>query len=204
MTDRTPHEGERHTLEERLDTLLANNHAELLYSMAEALDTNAGLQALATLRRAGPAKAEGRVSEATPPPANRPPFVWDPESGVVTLRIGEDPSPVIERIEQFIDVLDELRHELTRDGKATSGVDACAYVLTELVEGLEERSLTRGEAMEILDKAKRYLESPASNSYRGFVIEEVEGSPLLDDLDALSRMVVRMFDDAHDNISIEN
>lgn len=67
MTDRTPHEGGRHTPEDLLDSLLVGNRVELLDTMTRALDTDAGLRALQTLRIVPPAKIEDRAGEARAP-----------------------------------------------------------------------------------------------------------------------------------------
>jgi hypothetical protein len=196
VTDRTPHGGERHTPEDLLDALLAGNRNELLDTMTAALDTDAGLRALATLRTSPPAKIENMAGGAT----GRPAWAIKDE----TLAITADPYPAIEMIQDLVHGLDQIMTYMPEEGEAACR--GCAYALEELKDGLENRALTRSEATALLDVANRDLQE----------LRDVTARPKLEklaiklatlwseQLKILRQAVVRMFDDAYDNISIEN
>jgi hypothetical protein len=71
MNDHTPREGEGRTAEELLDQVLASNRVELMNTMADALDTEAGLEALKPLR----AEAPPSVQDTAPRPRTCAPSV---------------------------------------------------------------------------------------------------------------------------------
>lgn len=211
MTDLTPHEGGRHTPEDLLDALLAGNHAELLDTMTQALDTDAGLRALATLRTGPPAKIEDRPSEA-PPCTHRLPAAH-PEYGYgdyAPLSIEEEgPHPAVEMINVFIEDLTELRRTPTMPWEGTAACSDCALVLGRLSSGLQKRFMARSEAHELLTEAWRHLRdlqtifppsldpSPTHENTREIIVL------LAEELKRITVVVTRMFDDAYDNISIE-
>ncbi|MEU0413570.1 hypothetical protein ABZ307_38065 [Streptomyces griseorubiginosus] len=209
MNDRTPREGERRTPEDLLDALLMGNRTELLDTLTHALDTNAGLRALAALRTDPPSEIENRANEAPPPSPYRP--TADPGSGLpLPLPFESEAHPATKLIRDFLEALTELRlsQALSLVGKAAC-LD-CALALTELSRGLEDRFMTRAEAIEYLAKAHNQLKDLQSLLHSSFDIGpglRLELSRIITELaEQLNRIVVvvvRMFDDAYDNISNE-
>ncbi|MFB6931382.1 hypothetical protein [Streptomyces chartreusis] len=198
MTDRTPHEGER-TPEDQLDALLAGNHAELLDSMAEALDTRAGFRAVVAMLRSGGPKAECRGGGSPTPHLRR-------RTGFRALEGGTPPGrenlPVLELIENLIKDLDQLaRSRLLGDLSGFTYIDvAAAEDLAELAEGLEAQVLTRDMAVKILDEVRHKLASLPGNRR----LSNSRTTALIDKLATIRQRVIRMFDDVYGNISIEN
>lgn len=212
MTDRTPHEGGRHTPEDLLGALLAGNCAELLHIMTQALDTDAGLRALATLRTGPLAKIEDRASDA-PLRIYRLPST-DPEYGYrdyAAMRVERDGlHPVGALIQGFIEVLTELQSAPGTPQEGATACSECALVLSELSHGLQLRFMARSKAYELLSQAARHLgnlqdvflgslhRSPAPESIGEVIVF------LAEELKRISVVVTRMFDDTYDNISIEH
>ncbi|MGW6456437.1 hypothetical protein ACWF94_10990 [Streptomyces sp. NPDC055078] len=200
MTDRTPHGGERHTPEDLLDALLAGSRNELLDTMTTALDTDAGLRALAPLRTGPLANIKKTTGRAV-----------TLEFKVFKVSVNDD-APVLEEgphqaIELIADLLAEIEDVLmVMSGEAEYACAGCANVLTALMDGLEDLRLTRGDAMELVDEAHRFLDelrvaiqNTEFQDLDSFMIEEWAES-----LQMLRGVVIRMFDDAHDSITIEN
>jgi hypothetical protein len=209
MHDITPLVGESHPPENLLDALLVVNRDELRATMTEALDTETGLQALATLRTGASTENEHGGSQATTPLA----LLTDPAGarGDEALPIGENTNKALELVDDFLVGLEEVRRSpgLPVDGRAAC-MD-CAEVLEELSLGLEERSVTRNEAKGLLAEAKGHLQvlaDPASGprpSEVGWVDTLTSWliASLIQQLETLTTVVVRMFDDAHDDVSVE-
>ncbi|SDP62574.1 hypothetical protein SAMN04487981_12962 [Streptomyces sp. cf386] len=204
MTDRTPHEGGRHTPEDLLDALLTGNHVELLDTMTRALDTDAGLRALAPLRTAPPAKIKDRASEATAP--HTPPQTLADHDA--PMHIDGDPYPAIELIRDLVEALLELRRSPAVSSANEEESIMCAAALQELSDGLERRVMARGEAIELLTEAARHLEVLQSLFPRSFdlspafPVSEVIAA-FAEHLKKIRVAVAHMFDDAYGNISIE-
>jgi hypothetical protein len=204
MSDRTPHEGGRHTPEDLLDALLASNRLELLGTMTHALDTHAGLRALATLRTGPPAKIEDRPSEATTPPTDH--HAASTPYEYAALHIEEDPSPVVELIRDFVGDLRKVRNSPGMPWQGTEACKSCILELRTLSVGLERRVVTRGQAAELLARVAVYLETVRSVAVPAFLASEIIGLivALIEQEKTLRVVVARMFDDTYDNISIEN
>lgn len=208
MSDRTPHEGGRQRPEDLLDALLARNRAELLGTMTQALDTNAGLRALATLRTGSPPKIENRrPSEAEVPPELRP-TATRPRYESLRKRRDRDPSSAAELIHNFIEALLVLRRSDSMPWMGKEACRDCVVVLRELAGGLELRVMTRGEATELLTEAAHRLRDVQRNLPldldlgSGLKPQELVVA-LAEQLQTIGVVVARMFDDAYDNISIE-
>ncbi|MET9762224.1 hypothetical protein ABZ016_24735 [Streptomyces sp. NPDC006372] len=210
MLDHTPRVGESHTPEDLLDALLVINRDELRATMTRTLDTDAGLRALATMHTGPLAEIEGGAGQATTPSTH--PLDAPRAREVETLSVEENPYPAIELVDDFLVGLEEVR---TSPGMPVDGAVACtdcADVMEELTLGLEERSVTRNEAKKLLAEAEGYLkvlEDLAAEPLRtGHGWIDASTARLIDalvaQLKALASVVARMFDDAHESISIEN
>jgi hypothetical protein len=202
MTDRTPHEGGRHTPEDLLDALLAGNRVELLDTMTRALDTDAGLRALGTLHTGPTAKIENRASEATAPPPHHPTTTQPKhESVTLPLSVNGNAHPAIQLIQDFIEALMALRGspDMPRAGKQVCR--DCVLLLLELTAGLEQRFMARGQAVDLLTEVARRLADLKSDLPFLFDDEIIEA--FAEQLKRITVVVARMFDDAYDNIYIE-
>ncbi|MFF4053542.1 hypothetical protein ACFYZ5_43765 [Streptomyces chartreusis] len=207
MTDRTPHQSERRTPEDPLDALLAGNRVELLATMTRALDTDAGLRALAPLRTYPPTKIEDSDDHSTTSPTHRPDAVAAHEDQMLSLE--ENPSVAIKMINIFTLRLKEVQRSPGLPERGATACVHCAGALRSLAAGLERRSVTRGEAMDLLAEAEARLSDletapePPSQTWGDPVTRRVIALTA-EQLKALKGVVVRMFDDAYDNIPIEN
>lgn len=204
MTDRTPHEGGRHTPEDLLDALLAGNRVELLDTMTRTLDTDAGLRALQTLRTGPPAKMEERSSEATAPRTHH--------STATHLEYEyADPYAAHEAIKamrDFIEALTELRRSPDLPWTGMEACTKCTAALMVLAHGLERRAMTRDHAMGLLTEAVHHLKDLQSILHPSFeVAPGLEANVIIvelaEQLQRISVVVARMFHDTYDNISIE-
>ncbi|MDG9709369.1 hypothetical protein [Streptomyces sp. DH10] len=211
MTDRTPHEGGRHTPEDLLDALLAGNRVELLNTMTRALDTDAGLRALRILRTGPTAKIENRASEATAPPPHHP-IISQPirESAPLPLSsegsVKGDPHPAIELIQDFLKALTVLRRSPDMPPTGREVCMDCVSLLTKLADGLEQRFMARGEAVDLLTEVARRLADLQSELpfMFGLGLESDEIiEAFAERLRRITVVVARMFDEAYDNIYIE-
>ncbi|MGW7513123.1 hypothetical protein ACWGJ0_36140 [Streptomyces massasporeus] len=210
MLDITPLVGESHPPENLLDALLVVNRDELRSTMTEALDTETGLQVLAPLRTGASTEIEDGGGQATTPLA----LLTDPAGarGDGALPIGENTHKALELVDDFLVGLEEVRRSqgMPVDGRVAC-MD-CAEVLEELSLGLEERSVTRNEAKELLAEANGHMQvlgdlaSETLPSEGGWVDTSTSRliASLIQQLETLTRVVVRMFDDAHDNVSVES
>jgi hypothetical protein len=152
-----------------------------------------------------------RIGRATTPPTHHPDAVWASEDE--TLSIEEDPYPALELIDDFVMELEEVRRRSPDlPGEATAACTDCADALTDLMCGLEERSVTRSEAVQLLAEAEDHLKALGDlvvqglSTGHGWIDSETRRlvASLIERLKTLRGVVVRMFDDAYDNISIEN
>jgi hypothetical protein len=208
MSDRTPHEGGRRTPEDLLDALLAGNQGELLDNMTQALDTGAGLRALEPLRTGPPVKIEDRASQATAPRTQHPmapPSSTEYEPVAIRDR-REHTYLAVEMIRGLTEALEALQVNVDLPLAGGNACLECDLVLRRLALGLERRTLARGEAADLLTEAARKLlelqRSLSRSVDLGRKASKLVGV-FVEELKRISVVVARMFDDAHDNISIE-
>lgn len=111
-------------------------------------------------------------------------------------------------IQDLIRALMDLRRSESWSSVVSAACVNCGVALMKLSDGLEQRLMARGEAVELLTEATHHLRDlqshlpPSLDLGPGLETGEIIVA-FAEQLKRISVVVARMFDDAYDNISID-